>query len=289
MEQTPTTRPSLLVRLKDPGDERAWEEFAAIYSPLIYGLGRRKGLQHADAADLVQDVLRAVASAIGRWDANRLRRYLADRLAEPEQDALADHLDCCESCRQTLETLATGGKALWSDLRDLLGDHEAGPAVPGHAVHPRQIAAGADRPRRPPCHPRRVADRDADGCGPGRGPRTGPGTPRRETLEHSAGERRRAREGHGFRTGPGRGRRQQQPERGDRRHAPVHGPGAGKAKGRMVRDPIPIGTRAIVVSDAAAEEGPGREVRVELEEGVYRGEGSVGRRYLRLSPAAGRP
>jgi hypothetical protein len=67
MEQTPTTRPSLLVRLKDPGDERAWEEFAAIYSPLIYGLGRRKGLQHADAADLVQDVLRAVASAIGRW------------------------------------------------------------------------------------------------------------------------------------------------------------------------------------------------------------------------------
>src|SRR5262245_25114790 len=68
MTETPSTRPSLLVRLREPRDERAWEEFLNIYTPLVYRLARRKGFQHADAADLVQEVFRAVAGAIDRWD-----------------------------------------------------------------------------------------------------------------------------------------------------------------------------------------------------------------------------
>ena len=67
MDEVPDTRPSLLVRLCDPKDDRAWTEFTAIYSPLIYRLACRKGFQHADAEDLVQEVLRAVASAVDRW------------------------------------------------------------------------------------------------------------------------------------------------------------------------------------------------------------------------------
>jgi len=66
MDQTPTTRWSLLVRLRDPHDEPAWTEFTEIYGPLISRLARRKGLQDADAADLVQDVFCAVAKAIER-------------------------------------------------------------------------------------------------------------------------------------------------------------------------------------------------------------------------------
>lgn len=66
MDQTPTTRPSLLVRLRGPRDEQAWTEFTAIYAPLIERLARQKGLQDADAADLVQEVLRTVATAIER-------------------------------------------------------------------------------------------------------------------------------------------------------------------------------------------------------------------------------
>ena len=73
MDATPSTRPSLLVRLRDAQDERAWAEFASIYSPLIYRLARRKGFQDADAADLVQEVLRAVASAIDRWEPDPAR------------------------------------------------------------------------------------------------------------------------------------------------------------------------------------------------------------------------
>jgi RNA polymerase sigma factor (sigma-70 family) len=68
MSEPPTTRPSLLVRLRDPMDERAWSEFVEIYGPLIRQLARQRGLQEADAADLAQEVFRAVAGAIERYD-----------------------------------------------------------------------------------------------------------------------------------------------------------------------------------------------------------------------------
>ncbi|WP_422928497.1 RNA polymerase sigma factor [Singulisphaera sp. PoT] len=68
MDESPSTRPSLLIRLRDPGDERAWTEFTEIYGPLVHRLARSRGLQDADAQDLVQDVFRAVARAIERYD-----------------------------------------------------------------------------------------------------------------------------------------------------------------------------------------------------------------------------
>ena len=43
------TRLSLIARLSDHDDVAAWEEFVAIYVPLLYRLARQKGLQHADA------------------------------------------------------------------------------------------------------------------------------------------------------------------------------------------------------------------------------------------------
>jgi RNA polymerase sigma factor (sigma-70 family) len=67
MSDPPPTRPSLLARIRDPRDGVAWAEFVDIYGPLVYDYGRRRGLQDADAADLTQDVLRAVAAAAGRF------------------------------------------------------------------------------------------------------------------------------------------------------------------------------------------------------------------------------
>ena len=66
MADPPTTRPSLLVRLRDAGDAEAWGEFVGLYAPLVYGFARKRGLQDADAADLTQEVLRTVARAAGR-------------------------------------------------------------------------------------------------------------------------------------------------------------------------------------------------------------------------------
>jgi RNA polymerase sigma-70 factor (ECF subfamily) len=60
-----TTRPSLLVRIRDADDREAWRQFVDIYAPLIYGFCRKRGLQDADAADVTQDVFRAVAAKIG--------------------------------------------------------------------------------------------------------------------------------------------------------------------------------------------------------------------------------
>jgi RNA polymerase sigma-70 factor (ECF subfamily) len=73
MHQTPKTRASLLLRLRDVRDEAAWSEFMAIYAPFVRRLARRRGLQEADADDLVQDVFRAIALAIERqaYDATR--------------------------------------------------------------------------------------------------------------------------------------------------------------------------------------------------------------------------
>ena len=66
MAELPSTRPSLLVRIRDLRDEEAWRQFVEIYGPVVYGFARKHGLQAADAGDLAQEVLRAVATAAGR-------------------------------------------------------------------------------------------------------------------------------------------------------------------------------------------------------------------------------
>jgi RNA polymerase sigma-70 factor (ECF subfamily) len=68
MAEPPATRPSLLVRIRDARDTEAWQQFVQLYAPLVHGFARKRGLQDSDAADLTQDVLRAVALAVGRLD-----------------------------------------------------------------------------------------------------------------------------------------------------------------------------------------------------------------------------
>src|SRR6476659_9471362 len=68
MAEIPPTRPSLLVRLRDARDEGAWRQFVDLYGPLVYGYARKQGLQDADAADLAQEALIAVAGAVGRLE-----------------------------------------------------------------------------------------------------------------------------------------------------------------------------------------------------------------------------
>src|SRR5258706_5231613 len=64
----PTTRASLLVRLREPGDAEAWREFVRVYGPVIYGCARKRQVQDADAADLMQEVLRSVMKAARQFD-----------------------------------------------------------------------------------------------------------------------------------------------------------------------------------------------------------------------------
>jgi RNA polymerase sigma-70 factor (ECF subfamily) len=95
MADSPSTRPSLLVRIRNAQDRQAWAEFVDLYAPLVYGFARKHGLQDADAADLTQEVLRAVSQAAAHLDydprrgsfrgwlftivRNKLRSFLAGR------------------------------------------------------------------------------------------------------------------------------------------------------------------------------------------------------------------
>ena len=107
MDPTPTTRPSLLVRLRDPRDERAWDEFLGIYAPLVYRLARRKGLQDADSADLTQEVFRSVAAAIERGDYDPARGSFRGWLFRIARNLVVNHL-----VRQARQPRGSGDSAV---------------------------------------------------------------------------------------------------------------------------------------------------------------------------------
>ncbi|MEJ7594780.1 MAG: sigma-70 family RNA polymerase sigma factor [Planctomycetaceae bacterium] len=66
--QGPESRESLLARLGSPQSDEGWHEFASIYRPLVYRVARAKGLQHADAEDLTQEVLAVVERSLDQFD-----------------------------------------------------------------------------------------------------------------------------------------------------------------------------------------------------------------------------
>lgn len=67
MDSTPDTRYTLIGKIRNPQDADAWAEFTSIYQPLIFRIVRARGLQHADATDITQDVLAKVASVIEKF------------------------------------------------------------------------------------------------------------------------------------------------------------------------------------------------------------------------------
>jgi RNA polymerase sigma-70 factor (ECF subfamily) len=113
-----TTRPSLLLRVRDPRDEESWRAFVDMYAPLIVRYARSRRLQEADAADVCQEVLAQVAKSIrgfeyqpergrfrdwlGTVTRNRVNRFFT-RVAGREQaigEALADELPAPEQDRE---------------------------------------------------------------------------------------------------------------------------------------------------------------------------------------------
>lgn len=71
VDDSPLTRASLLLQIRDGTNHGAWQEFMRLYGPMVYGFARKRGLQDADAADLMQDVMRSVSTSIGRLDYDR--------------------------------------------------------------------------------------------------------------------------------------------------------------------------------------------------------------------------
>jgi RNA polymerase sigma-70 factor (ECF subfamily) len=116
MVEAPLTRASLLVRIRDGRDQEAWRQFVQLYAPVVYGFARKRGLQDADAADVMQDVLRRVARAAARLDYDPSRGSFRGWLYTVARNKIVDFLEANrhnpgrgtggEDARERLEAVA---------------------------------------------------------------------------------------------------------------------------------------------------------------------------------------
>jgi RNA polymerase sigma-70 factor (ECF subfamily) len=107
MTDSPSTRASLLLRLRDPQDHEAWLEFVTLYEPVTYRLLRRNGLQDADARDVMQELFLAVSRSIDRWDPSKERGSFRGWLRRVARNLVINWLK-----QRDRRALAPGGSGL---------------------------------------------------------------------------------------------------------------------------------------------------------------------------------
>jgi len=117
MNPAPSTRASLLMRLRDPRDHAAWVEFVDIYEPLTYRLLRRHGLQDADAAEIMQELFLAVSRTVERWDPSAERGSFRGWLRRVVRNMVINWLKQCDR-----RPRGAGGSDMLALLRDLPDD-----------------------------------------------------------------------------------------------------------------------------------------------------------------------
>lgn len=76
------------MRIRDAQDQIAWGEFVQLYAPLIHSYGMHRGMQDADAADLVQDVMQQVSRSMPGFDYDRNRGSFRSWLLTVTRNAL---------------------------------------------------------------------------------------------------------------------------------------------------------------------------------------------------------
>jgi RNA polymerase sigma-70 factor (ECF subfamily) len=121
MGDEPATSASLLIRLRDRGDHAAWSRFVDVYQPLVHGFARKHSLQEADAADLTQEVLRAVARSVGRLDYDPRRGSFRGWLFTVVRNQLRDFRE-----RKRRQVQGSGN----SGVQQLLNEQAAPPERP---------------------------------------------------------------------------------------------------------------------------------------------------------------
>ena len=84
------TRSTLLIRIRNPADARAWGEFVALYEPLLMAYVRHKGLDAEDARDVVQEVFARLVKVLPEFELDRQRGRFRTWLWQICQSALGD-------------------------------------------------------------------------------------------------------------------------------------------------------------------------------------------------------
>ncbi|MDA1264851.1 MAG: RNA polymerase sigma factor [Planctomycetota bacterium] len=133
-----TTRPSLLLRIRDPADRDSWSAFHGLYRPILLRYALARGLGHEDAEDVSQHALSTVHASIEAFDYdpargrfhgwlrtivnNRVRNLLRDRATEQvHREHLAQErpeADPAPSPDQVFEDLWMQ-EHLWHCLREI--------------------------------------------------------------------------------------------------------------------------------------------------------------------------
>jgi len=84
------TRSTLLIRIRDPADTKAWGEFVALYQPLLTAYVRQRGLGDEDVRDVVQDVFARLVKSLPEFELARHRGRFRTWLWQVCQSALCD-------------------------------------------------------------------------------------------------------------------------------------------------------------------------------------------------------
>ena len=92
-----TTRPSLLIRIRDRDDQLAWHEFDSIYRPLLRRYARAWGLCDAEVEDVVQQCMATIDRHITAFDYNstrgRFKSWLRTMVSNRVKNTLRDRRD----------------------------------------------------------------------------------------------------------------------------------------------------------------------------------------------------
>jgi len=87
-----TTRPSLLVRVKQPNDGNAWREFFDLYVPLLARFARSRGLKAEEAEDVAQECMNVLARTMPNFDYSRDKGSFKNYLFTQVSHQIADRL-----------------------------------------------------------------------------------------------------------------------------------------------------------------------------------------------------
>ena len=145
MTHSPTTRSSLLLRLRDPEDHEAWIDFVTLYEPAVYRLLRRHGLQDVDARDVMQELFLTVSRSIDQWDPAKDRGSFRAWLRRVARNRVINWVKHRER-----RVVATGGSGLQSMLDMLPASDEPETVEFDHELRRNVPSCGRTSARRSP-------------------------------------------------------------------------------------------------------------------------------------------